>query len=69
VTEIDHSFCRSIYAIDPNHILVEFCSTTRPFSAQELTDAPRVLAAAAPELEDPPVAKFWSAVESSVPAG
>jgi catechol 2,3-dioxygenase-like lactoylglutathione lyase family enzyme len=69
VTEIDHGFCRSIYAMDPNHILVEFCCTTRPFSPQELSDAPRLLAGMKPELEDPPVATFWTPVESSVPAG
>ena len=32
VTEIDHNWCRSIYATDPNGILVEFCVTTRAFA-------------------------------------
>jgi catechol 2,3-dioxygenase-like lactoylglutathione lyase family enzyme len=35
VLELDHGFCRSIYATDPNGITVEFCCTTRPFSAAE----------------------------------
>jgi hypothetical protein len=37
--EIDHGFCRSVYTIDPNHILVEFCCTTRAFSAAEVAGA------------------------------
>jgi len=32
VTEIDHDWCTSIYANDPNDILVEFCTTTKPFA-------------------------------------
>ncbi len=31
VLEIDHDWCYSIYAKDPNGTLVEFCTTTRPF--------------------------------------
>jgi catechol 2,3-dioxygenase-like lactoylglutathione lyase family enzyme len=65
VTEIDHGFCRSIYATDPNNILVEFCCTTRPFTEEELADAPRLLDDAAPELEAPPEMTFWSPVEAS----
>jgi catechol 2,3-dioxygenase-like lactoylglutathione lyase family enzyme len=35
VTEIDHHWCMSIYAMDPNGILVEFCTTTRSFTSQD----------------------------------
>ena len=31
VVEIDHRWCYSIYATDPNGTLVEFCVTTEPF--------------------------------------
>ena len=36
VVEVDHGFCVSIYATDPNGILVEWCTDTRP-----LTEADR----------------------------
>jgi len=42
VTQIDHHWCTSIYAMDPNGILVEFCTTTRQFDAE---DKARALAA------------------------
>ena len=32
VVEIDHGFCVSIYTTDPNGILVECCTDTRPFT-------------------------------------
>ena len=28
--EIDHGWCRSVYTVDPNGIMVEFCVTTKP---------------------------------------
>ncbi|MGH9307569.1 MAG: VOC family protein [Acidimicrobiales bacterium] len=39
VVEIDHGFCRSIYATDPDGTMVEFCVTTRDFSAAERAEA------------------------------
>ena len=52
VTEIDHHWCKSIYATDPNGILVEFCTTTRAFAAD---DKSRALAALhTDELADEP---------------
>jgi catechol 2,3-dioxygenase-like lactoylglutathione lyase family enzyme len=36
VAEIDHGWCTSIYTMDPNDIMVEFCCTTAV-----TTDAPR----------------------------
>jgi catechol 2,3-dioxygenase-like lactoylglutathione lyase family enzyme len=35
VVEVDHEWCRSIYASDPNGITVEFCCTTRAFRDDE----------------------------------
>lgn len=54
VQEIDHGWCRSIYTVDPNGILVEFCTTTRALSAAEREEARRVLADPKPSLEAPP---------------
>jgi catechol 2,3-dioxygenase-like lactoylglutathione lyase family enzyme len=66
VSEIDHGFCTSIYTVDPNGILVEFCCITRPFTAEELTDALRLLADPAPTVETPrPVKVFKPTAASS----
>jgi catechol-2,3-dioxygenase len=54
VTEVDHGFCRSIYTMDPNGILVEFCVTTRAFTAEDVAEAERLLGDSAPALEPPP---------------
>ena len=51
VVELDHEWCRSIYASDPNGVLVEFCCTTRAFTEAETSDAERLLADPAPALE------------------
>ena len=40
--------CISIYATDPNGIMVEFCHTTRPFSDEEVAQAHRYLMDPAP---------------------
>jgi catechol 2,3-dioxygenase-like lactoylglutathione lyase family enzyme len=48
VHEIDHIWCTSIYTRDPNGILVEFCTTTRPFTADDREDAQRLLMDPAP---------------------
>jgi len=42
VMEIDHGWCRSIYTMDPNGTMVEFCITTAPFTEE---DRARALAA------------------------
>ncbi len=44
VTEIDHGWCTSIYATDPNGIVVEFCTTTRELTAADREAAARLLA-------------------------
>lgn len=54
VFEIDHGFCTSIYATDPNGILVEFCCTTRPFTDDERRWAADNVLAASPELDTTP---------------
>jgi catechol 2,3-dioxygenase-like lactoylglutathione lyase family enzyme len=42
--EIDHGWCRSIYTVDPNGIMVEFCVTTdAPAFAQTEEEALRLL--------------------------
>ncbi len=39
VREIDHHWCKSIYAMDPNGIMVEFCTTTAAFTEEDKTRA------------------------------
>ena len=63
VMEIDHGFCVSIYTMDPNGILVEFCTDTAPYTQGDREAALSVLHADAPELEDPPVPVFHSSAE------
>ena len=64
VIEIDHGWCTSIYAEDPNGITVEFCCTTGdvrdPAAAALLVDP-------APPLEMPPEPTFY--VPEDVTAG
>jgi catechol 2,3-dioxygenase-like lactoylglutathione lyase family enzyme len=54
VTEIDHGWCRSIYAVDPNGILVEFCTTTTGLTAADAEEARRLLDDPNPPLETTP---------------
>jgi catechol 2,3-dioxygenase-like lactoylglutathione lyase family enzyme len=62
VAEIDHGWCRSIYTIDPNGILVEYCTTTRPFSAEDRAAALQALRDPNPPLEAPaPPPKIYRA--------
>jgi catechol 2,3-dioxygenase-like lactoylglutathione lyase family enzyme len=59
VAEVDHGFCVSIYATDPNGIMVEFCHTTRPFSEDERRTAQARLLDPNPELDpDYPVTMY-----------
>ena len=63
VMELDHHWCTSIYVNDPNGIMVEFCVTTKAFSA---ADAQRALEAVhSDDLSDdsPPVRKNWAPLE------
>lgn len=63
VMEIDHGFCVSIYTMDPNGILVEFCTDTAPYTQADRDAALTILRAETPELEEPPVPTFHSAAE------
>jgi hypothetical protein len=59
---IDHGWCTSIYANDPNGIMVEFCATTRALTADDRRQAHELLAAAAPVVNrDPPPMQFFEA--------
>jgi len=51
VMEIDHDWCVSVYAEDPNGILVEFCTLTRDFTDEDRAEAQRLLAEAAPRVQ------------------
>ncbi len=52
VREIDHHWCKSIYAMDPNGIMVEFCTTTRSFDEDDKARA--LTALGTDELPDEP---------------
>ena len=54
VSEVDHGWCHSIYTVDPNGILVEFCTTTRALTAADREEAERLLANPAPPLQAVP---------------
>lgn len=43
VLEIDHDWCYSVYTQDPGGTLVEFCTTTRDFNAEDAAIARRAL--------------------------
>jgi catechol 2,3-dioxygenase-like lactoylglutathione lyase family enzyme len=55
VVEVDHGFCISIYATDPNGILVEWCTDTAPLTEEDRRAALAALEAATPELEPAPM--------------
>lgn len=63
VMEIDHGFCVSIYTMDPNGILVEFCTDTAPYTQSDRDEALAILRDESPALENPPVPTFHSAAE------
>ena len=68
VVEIDHDFCRSIYADDPDGTLVEFCTTTRAFSSEELTQAEERLIGEVAEFDPEPKITFHHPLEPAVVA-
>ena len=68
MVEIDHGFCTSIYANDPNGVLVEFCCQTRDFTEEELSSAERLLRDPAPALEPPPAVTIHRRVEPATTA-
>ncbi len=60
VVRIDHGWCTSIYANDPNGIMVEFCATTRAFTADDTREAQELLMAEKPGVNraEPPIQFF-----------
>lgn len=54
VHEVDHGWCTSIYAVDPNGILVEFCNTTQAMTEKDREEAARLLTDPKPPFEAPP---------------
>lgn len=50
VLEVNHDFCISIYIRDPSGNMVEFCHTTRPFSADEVAQSQLLLHEANPAM-------------------
>jgi catechol 2,3-dioxygenase-like lactoylglutathione lyase family enzyme len=61
VAEIDHKWCISIYATDPNGTLVEWCLTTAEFTEADRRTALDMLADAAPARGEAPEVVFHSA--------
>ena len=61
VVELDHEFCRSAYAHDPNGILVEWCLDVRPFTDDEATQAELDRLADQPEFDNLPDLVSYSA--------
>ncbi|MFQ5416141.1 MAG: VOC family protein [Myxococcota bacterium] len=47
--EIDHGWCRSLYSLDPNGIMVEFCVTTEPEAFLQTEDEALRLLRQSPE--------------------
>ena len=63
---IDHGWCTSIYADDPNGITVEFCTSTREFTDDDRTQANALRAASMPELNrDEPEVEFFTAASDA----
>jgi catechol 2,3-dioxygenase-like lactoylglutathione lyase family enzyme len=62
--EIDHGWCTSIYANDPNGIMVEFCTSTAAFTDADTREAHELLASSDPPLEAPPEPRFFTAAET-----
>lgn len=68
VAEVDHGFCRSIYAMDPNGTMVEWCADTRPLNDDDRREALALVFDPAPLLEVPPVPTFHRRQRSTVAA-
>jgi catechol 2,3-dioxygenase-like lactoylglutathione lyase family enzyme len=58
---IDHGWCTSIYADDPNGITVEFCTSTRALTDEDREQANALRAAPTPPLGSVPEVEFFTA--------
>ena len=58
VAEVDHGWCTSIYAQDPNGIMVEFCTTTPAFTAADAEEAEQLRRNPNPPLESLPTPRI-----------
>lgn len=66
VVEIDHGWCTSLYTLDPNRILVEWCRSTRAFTDADREEAHRLVLADRPELDaKAPAVTFHEAAAAS----
>ena len=61
VMQMDHGFCVSVYTMDPNGILVEYCVDTAPYTAEDKAHALAVLQDANPSLEPMKEPQFFEA--------
>jgi catechol 2,3-dioxygenase-like lactoylglutathione lyase family enzyme len=63
VVRIDHGWCTSIYANDPNGIMVEFCTSTRVLTDDDRRAAQAMVTAVKPEInkEEPKIDFFEAA--------
>ncbi|MCC5953878.1 MAG: VOC family protein [Acidimicrobiia bacterium] len=68
VAEIDHGFCVSIYATDPNGILVEWCADVRPLDDDDRRQAEQRLHNPRPDLDPAPEPRFHLANQVQSPA-
>ena len=66
--EVDHGFCVSIYTVDPNGIMVEWCADTRPLDESDRAEGLAALHDPSPALESAPSPVFHRAAKP-VPAG
>ncbi len=64
VVEIDHGFCLSIYTLDPNRILVEFCTDLAPYTEADRQHALELIHDTDPQLEAPPMPTFHTASQA-----
>ena len=61
VMEIDHHWCHSVYATDPNGIMVEFCLTTQAFTQADKDEALAALTSDDLADHEPPVVSMHQA--------
>lgn len=63
VMEVDHVWCFSIYAQDPNGIMVEWCTSTREMNEADRVEALKLLAEENPSFESTAQPKFYKAAD------